>query len=174
MPPFAHLGRRCILKVATVVVLVWSGAARAQPYNSGQTPFTNWISTLQNSGYTVTSGTVAPFSGCSYFIASFGTCFGNNTATPYLLTQPPVTYPNNLPSYAYATGSGFTGSAPSNPANEQITDDMWQIGNDEAVVTVITLPPQGAYFGFQTYMLERDAAAYSVYPTGTTCTGGTP
>jgi hypothetical protein len=103
------------------------GGALAQPYNSGQTPYTNWITTLQQSGYTVTQGAENNFPGCQYFIASFDSCFGKNTATPYVLTQPPVTYPNNLPTYAYLAGSGFTGSAPGNPPNERLTDDLWEI-----------------------------------------------
>ena len=129
----------------------------AQSPNPGQTPFVNWLTTtLPANGYTVTQGTYTTFPGCSVFITAFGSCFGNNTATPYLITQPPVASPDNLPSYATASDCLLTGTNPSG----QTTSDLWQVAPDQAIVTVITLPPQGAYLGFQTYMMERSIGLY--------------
>jgi hypothetical protein len=43
-----RLGCRSMVQVAlAAVILNWGGGgALAQPYNSGQTPYTNWITTL--------------------------------------------------------------------------------------------------------------------------------
>jgi hypothetical protein len=155
-----------ILRILVAIAMIWMGEGRAlaQQPNSGQMPFVNWITTLSDSGYTVTNGSETDFPGCTVFQSVFGSCFGNNTATPYVLTQPPVTTPNNLPAYATLASCGFTGS---NPVNQQPTDDLWQIAPDQAIVTIITLPPQAAYFGFQSYLLERSASLYTDAPSTT-------
>ena len=152
-----------IIGIALLALPLAPGGALAQNFNPGQTPFVNWLTNgLPN--YTVTPGAASNFPGCTPFLAAFGTCFGNNTATPYILIQPPPDTPNNLPIYAQASAFKAHGTADS---------DFWQVGPDEAIVTIVTLPPQAAYFGVQSYMLERSAATYTTPPGGTQCTGGT-
>ncbi len=133
----------------------------AQSPNPGQTPFVDWLTTtLPANGYTVSQGTYTTFPGCNVFITAFKSCFGNNTATPYLITQPPIATPNNLPAYATDPDCLLTGTNPSG----QTTSDLWQVAPNQAIVTIITLPPQAAYLGFQTYLLERSAALYPNAP----------
>ena len=126
-----QIAQRVILRGIATIALFWAGGgmALAQQPNSGQVPFTNWMTTLQSNGYTVTQGTEANFQGCNDFI----------------------------------------------PGGPVITSDLWQVAPDQAIVTIITLPPQGAYFGFQTYMLERSAAFYTgsagTPPGPTPCSG---
>jgi hypothetical protein len=143
----------------------------AQPYNTGQTPFVTWINALAGDGYSVLEGTATGlFPGCPVFITAFGSCFGNNTATPYILTQPPDT--PGLPSYAIMTGSGLLGTQPNNPSGSQATNDLFQVNPNDAIVTIITMPPLSAYFGYQTYALERAPSLYG-QTANATCTAGT-
>ena len=131
----------------------------------------NWINTLAGNGYTVLQGTAtSTFPGCSVFITAFGSCFGNNTATPYILTQPPDT--PGLPSYATGSGSLLAGTQPNNPSGSQATNDLFQVNANDAIVTIITLPPRSAYFGFQTYALERAPSLYG-QTANASCIAGT-
>ena len=87
-----------------------------------------------------------------------------------MFTQPPIT--TGVPFYATVADSGFTGTQPNNPAGSQATNDIFQLAPNDAIVTIITLPPRFAYFGFQTYELERAPSLYGQTPVGNSCTGG--
>jgi hypothetical protein len=160
--------RRSLALMLMASIPLWGNAARAQ--NAGQTPFVNWLSYLQTTdGYTVTQGTAVTFPGCTTFVTYFGSCFGNNKITPYVIVNPPVESTNNLPSYMQSNFSNSFGST--------TTNDFYQIGNDEAIVTIITLPPQAAFYSLQTYMIEREASLYggtapSPTPPATFCVPG--
>jgi hypothetical protein len=121
-------------------------------------------------GYTVTQGDAVPFTqsgGCASFVSVLGSCFGNNPATPYIITQPPVGQAT-LP--AWTQSSSFEGPSPYGSA----VNDFYQVAMSDvnhmpmsdAIVTVITLPPVGAYWSFQSYMIERNAQYYGIVPTG--------
>jgi hypothetical protein len=170
-PPAArfHLPR-CILAACLAALLLgFSPGARA---GNTQAPFVTWLTqTLPQNGYTVIPGSFEAFPGCPAIIAQFGTCFGNNAATPYLLPQPPEESPNLLPPYAQSPG--FTGSAMYNGQTIP-TNILWQLNTNEAIVTVVTLPPQAAYFGYQSYLAERSGAYYVPgYQPAPSCPGGT-
>ena len=163
-----------LFRLLTAALLIGTATgARAQPYNPGQNVFVSWITTtLAGNGYTVLQGTATTsFPNCDPFISAFGSCFGNNSATPYLFPQPPNT--SGVPGYATALNSGLSGTQPNNPAGSQATNDIFQLNPNDAIVTIITMPPRLAYFGFQTYDLERAPSLYGQTATGSTCNGGT-
>jgi hypothetical protein len=159
--------RRSLALMLMASIPLWGNAARAQ--NAAETPFVDWITGLSSSQYTVTQGTATNFS-CTLtgiFVTYLGSCFGNNSATPYTLVNappPPSPATYGLPSYIT---SHF-----GNPTSSPVGYDFYQLANNEAIVTIITLPPQAAYYSFQSYMFERqDLSNYGgTAPSGTSCT----
>ena len=129
------------------------GGVRAQ---SQLVPFTNWMTYVgQQPGLSVTDGDAVPFTnprqsatGCTPYIDTLGSCFGNNPITPYIITQPPIGSAT-LPDWALNTA--FEGTGPKGAP----LDNFYHLSMNEALVTVITLPPVGAYWSYQTYMIER-------------------
>jgi hypothetical protein len=158
--------RQARLVASFSACLICMLATEACAQNSGQAPYVHWLNNLP-AGWTVTKGTAVTFPGCGDFINTFSSCFGNNAVTPYILTSPPEDTTNSLPSWATANGSGYVYTL----GGGITTDDFWQISNDEAIVTIITMPPQAGYFGFETYLAERSALVYGG-AGGTSCTGG--
>jgi hypothetical protein len=71
-----------------------------------------------------------------------------------------------LPSYIQ---NDFNVSA--NPTTNPMYE-FYQLAKNEALVIVMALPPQGAYYSYQGYMFERqNITLYGTpYPTGTSCT----
>jgi hypothetical protein len=140
---------------------------RAQ--SNPQAPFLNLISYLQNTdGDTVAQGVAVPFGGCSAYVAAFGSCFGNNVTTPYYVLDVPLGG-ISLPSYL----SGF------HPPGNNSVNTLYELHVNEALITIITLPPLAAYFSQESYMVERDPRWFdptdypSGYTSGTGCTAGT-
>lgn len=121
---------------------------------SSDTTWNSWVSSLSDDGYTVTAGAarIQTSADCDQFVAMFGSCWGNNPAAPYVLIEPPVNDSYVDPTYA-------------EPFSET-TDDgtavnlFWRLAPTDALVTVIDLPPQAAYFGYQSYLFTREASAY--------------
>ena len=126
----------------------------------------------QQPGFTVTQGDATQFAPlsqnnpdpCGPYITELGSCFGNNPITPYIIMQVPVPAGNtSLPPWTSAQ-SAFYGTSPTGAP----VDNFYQLSMNEALVTVITLPPVGAYWSFQTYMIERD---WTYYNNGEPTTG---
>jgi len=131
-----------------------SGGDSGSGSGSSDTSWNSWVQALSDDGYTVTAGAarIQTSADCDQFVDMFGSCWGNNPAAPYVLIEPPSdgTYVN--PTYA-------------EPFSET-TDDgtavnlFWRLAPTDALVTVIDLPPQAAYFGYQSYLFTREASAY--------------
>lgn len=102
------------------------------------------------------------FGGCS--VAAFGSCFGNNKTTPYYVLDVPL---GGITLPPYLSGLHPSGNASINT--------FYELHDDEALITIVTLPPLAAYFSSQSYMVERDARWYdpSQVPAGTSFTPGT-
>ncbi len=85
------LSRCCSAALTLSAMTLGGGGAWAQ---SATTPLSNWITGLPTSQYTVTQGTVSNFT-CPIdgspnpYISDLGSCFGNNSATPYVVIAPP-------------------------------------------------------------------------------------
>ncbi len=118
----------------------------------------------QQPGFTVTPGDAVSFTasgGCAAYIDVLGSCFGNNPITPYIIMQVPFGS-ENLPDWTI--NPAFEGPPPSGTS----LDNFYQLSMNEALITVITLPPVGAYWSFQTYLIERD---WTYYNNGEPTTG---
>jgi hypothetical protein len=76
-PLLQRLGRLSLgptFRALVAISMIWlgrGGSALAQQPNSGQMPFVNWITTLSDSGYTVTDGSETDFPGCTDFQGAY-------------------------------------------------------------------------------------------------------
>ena len=154
-------------KLCAAAALVTTVSVDAQAQQSQLVPFSNWMTYVgQQSGYTVTTGDALQFAssgtGCTPYVSVLGSCFGNNPQTPYIIVQPPVGQAA-LPQWTQQPA--FEGPAPYG-AN---INNFYQLSMNEALVTVITLPPVGAYWSFQSYLIERAYQFYSTSSPPTPC-----
>jgi hypothetical protein len=112
------------------------------------------IKSIAASDYVVTQGNIFLFtnSNCPQFIDIFGSCFGNNAAAPYVISQPPTegTY---IDPY-YAAPLNVTGPDGVN------TNIAYRLGDQDALLTVVKYPPKGAYFGYQSYVFTSEISNY--------------
>ncbi len=156
------------LGLLAVLPMLYGGGAWAQ--SNPQAPFLNLIQYLHNTdGDTVSQGVAVPFGGCPAYVSAFGSCFGNNKSTPYYVLDVPLGG-ISLPSYL----SGF------HPTGNASVNTFYELHANEALITIITLPPLAAYFSQESYMVERDPRWYDAsnypagYGTGGGCTPGAP
>ena len=121
--------------------------------------FVNFIGSLSSDGYVVAQGNVYLFSNsdCPLFVSIFNSCFGNNPAAPYIIPQPPIEQSYVDPYYAtQLTTPGPNGSE---------TNIVYRLGDEDALVTLVSYPPKGAYFGYQSYVFTSYTSNYtSSYP----------
>ena len=121
--------------------------------------FVNLINSLSSDGYVVAQGNVYLFSNsdCPLFVSIFNSCFGNNPAAPYIIPQPPIEQSYVDPYYAtQLTTPGPNGSQ---------TNIDYRLSDQDALVTLVSYPPKGAYFGYQSYVFTSETSNYtSSYP----------
>jgi hypothetical protein len=128
--------------------------------NGGTTPTSGmtarqFINSLSSDGYVVAQGNVYLFSNsdCPLFVSIFNSCFGNNPAAPYIIPQPPIEHSYVDPYYAVQlTTPGPNGSQ---------TNIAYRLGEEDALVTLVTYPPTGAYFGYQSYVFTSETSNYT-------------
>jgi len=123
--------------------------------NSKSPPnFSSWLEGL-GSDYKVVQGTVFLLtnSECPKFIRIFGNCFGQNPATPYIIPQPPIEDAYVDPIY----GMPFDTPGP----NGQITNIIYRLSDQDALVTIVSYPPKAAYFGYISYVFTGEASRYA-------------
>jgi len=89
---------------------------------------------------------------CPTFIAIFNSCFGNNPAAPYIIPQPPVEDSYVDPHYA----KDLNTPGP----NGQTTNIIYRLSDDEALVTIVSYPPQAAYLGYISYVFTSRLINY--------------
>lgn len=117
--------------------------------------YTTAVAQLRESGYSVAQGNAYLFTkeSCPLFVGIFGSCFGNNSAAPYIFPQPPTKGTHVDPVYA----------APFNtPGSDGNTNIIYRLSDDDALITVVSYPPKGAYFGFQSYVFTSAISNYPV------------
>lgn len=102
---------------------------------------------LEKSGYEVLRGNWNLFTidDCKYSVATFGNCFGNNPAAPYIIPTVPLWDDEYVDHYLKDSIGPTQG------------DTWWtyRLDEREAVIVLGTLPPEASYFGFQTYAFTR-------------------
>ncbi|MBA3239248.1 MAG: hypothetical protein H0T62_13005 [Parachlamydiaceae bacterium] len=115
--------------------------------------YANWITTL-NPTYEVTQGNayLLKKSERPLFVSIFGSCFGENPATTYIIPQPPVNHRYVDPFYATA----LTTPGP----NNSTANIIYRLSDNEALVTIVSYPPKAAYFGYQSYVFTRNSNHY--------------
>ncbi len=141
---------------------LFSVAVQAENLNAttlGMAAWQNWVLGLNTQGYAVSQGTSWKIdtAGCAQITAVFGNCFGNNAAAPYIVPQPPVGGGFIDPTYASPFLVG-------NPPASEPSNMVFRASNGEAIINVVNLPPQAAYFGYQSYVFSRLASLYSAIP----------
>jgi len=124
-------------------------------------PWKSWAESLGTREYNVTQGSVymVDNAACTKLISVFGTCFANNPAAPYLIPQLPVEQTYLDPYYAY----DFNATGP----NGDKTNMFFRLGQEDALMTIVNLPPKAAYMGYQTYVFSRVLSHYATYMKAT-------
>jgi hypothetical protein len=128
-----------------------AGPAPANSLNV--TTVASWINNLSANGYKPVQGNafLLTNSACPLFVSIFNSCFGQNTAAPYIVPQPPIEQSYVDPYYA----TQLETPGPNGP-----TDIFYRLGNNDALVTVVSYPPTAAYLGYQSYMFSREISNY--------------
>jgi hypothetical protein len=103
--------------------------------------YKNWLTNLKN--YHVRQGNAFLMVPSTFplFLQTFGSCFGNNPASPYIWPQPPIENSYVDPYYGVPLNTpGPNGST---------TNIFYRLSDHEALVTIVSYPPLAAYFGYQ-------------------------
>ncbi len=143
------MARRAAAVLAASILA--AGAAQAQTPPVWQ----SWIARLQSEGYTVTQGTALAFTPqqCQATVFTvFHTCFNTDSQDLYVQPEVPVGAGYVDPYYGPATSMTLPDGT--------LVGSTFQLATTEALVTVVNLPPQGAYFSYQNYMFTRPLADY--------------
>jgi hypothetical protein len=146
----------------------------------------DWLQTVRSDlGYSVVQGGAHVFelSDCAIENQTFGSCGGNNPAAPYIEIQPPVSNGTESefvdPCYTIGgrgcnnfstgdTGNAFTAAGPTG----SYVNQYYRLGNEDAIVTIVSLPPRAAYLGYQSYVFSRAVNQYSPLPIVCVPAGG--
>lgn len=116
--------------------------------------YQNWITGLNADGYKSAQGNAFLMTNneCPEFVQVFDSCFGQNPAAPYVIPQPPVEDSYVDPAYA----------APFNtPGPDGETNVIYRLGNQDALITIMSYPPKAAYFGYQSYVFTSETSNYT-------------
>jgi hypothetical protein len=139
-----------------VVALGIQGLCCAAQADSGPTIWQTWLASLQSQGYGVTQGSAYEFTPayCQQVIYPvFKTCFSSDPGDPYL--QPLVPMGNGyIDPYYHNTSTLPDGT---------VVGQDYRLDTTEALLVILTLPPQAAYFSYESYLFSRPT---SFYPNG--------
>lgn len=102
---------------------------------------------MEANGYEVLRGNwnVFTIDDCKYAIAKVGNCFGNNPAAPYIVPTVPL-WPDEFVDNNMKEVIGPT------------QENMWwthRFDEREAIIVMGLLPPEGGYFGMESYVFSR-------------------
>lgn len=129
------------------------GGATSGNNSSSMVYYQNWLEHLP--GYNVVQGNAYLMQNvdCPKFVAVFNSCFGQNPASPYIIPQPPVESSYVDPDYAVQfESSGPTGAT---------TDIFYRLSDNDALITIISYPPEAAYLGYQSYVFTSESSNYT-------------
>ena len=107
--------------------------------------YSSWVNGLSPE-YQVARGNIFLMTDkdCPTFISIFNSCFGNNPAAPYIIPQPPVG--DSYVDPYYATDLNTRGP------NGETTNIIYRLTDQDALVTIVSYPPQAAYLGYVSYV----------------------
>ncbi len=117
----------------------------------------NWINNLNAFGYEVVQGNayLMTNSECPLYVSIFDSCFGQNPAAPYIIPQVPIEQSYVDPYYAVPLET---------PGPQGMTDIVYRLGDNDALVTIISFPPEAAYLGYQSYVFTSETSNYVNIP----------
>jgi hypothetical protein len=123
---------------------------------NGMAAYVDFIKGLPASGYSVAQGNAYLFvnSDCPLFISIFNSCFDNNAAAPYVIPQPPILQSYVDPQYAVQLDTPGPNGAQTNV--------IYRLGAEDALVTLVSYPPKGAYLGYQSYVFTSETSNYTI------------
>lgn len=132
-----------------------SGSSTSSASSNTMSSYSNWVNSLNTTGYSVTQGSIFLFSNsdCPLFVGIFGSCFGNNPAAPYIIPQLPIESAFVDPYYAQQLIESTPNGTP--------TDIIFRLSDHDAMVTLVAYPPKGAYFGYQSYVFSTESSNYT-------------
>jgi hypothetical protein len=127
------------------------------------TVWTDWIAALQSQGFTVTQG-IASKHTCDDFIAVFKDCNGDNPAGLYADVEVPVDNEYVDPCYNSdhkCDGQNIFTKIVTLPDGSQTSvNQFYRLSDKQALVLIVKLPPNAAYFGYQNYVWSRALSIY--------------
>ena len=149
-----HLARLATLLCLTVGATTAVFAATA----TAGTVWSDWISALRTQGLAVTQG-IATAHDCDDLIEVFDECVGNNPAGLYANILVPVGNAYVDPCYnAENTCNGqniFTKETALPGGSAATVNQFYRLSDRQALVLIVRLPPNAAYFGYQNYVWSR-------------------
>ena len=144
-----------LLLAFILFMLAGCGGSSSSSTTSTLQSYMNAVTGLRTSGYQVQQGNAFLFTNasCPTFVGIFGNCFGNNSAAPYVVPQPPVGDSYEDPDYAVPLDT-YT-------ANGVKTNIIYRLSDNEALISVVQYPPTAAYFGYQSYVFTSAMSNYT-------------
>lgn len=120
------------------------------------TPYVNWINHLSQYGYSSSQGNTYLMTNeeCPLYISIFNSCFDQNPAAPYIIPQVPTEQSYVDPFYA----EQLTTIGP----NGLPTNIIYRLGDNDALVTIVSYPPKAAYLGYQSYVFTSESSNYPI------------
>ncbi len=118
--------------------------------------YSQWINSLPGT-YNVAQGNAYLMlnSECPLYVSIFGSCFGQNPAAPYIIPQPPIENSYVDPYYAVPLNT---------PGPDGTTNIIYRLSDQDALVTIVSYPPEAAFFGYVSYVFTREASYYDNVP----------
>jgi hypothetical protein len=116
--------------------------------------YVTWINGLRKPEYKVVQGNayLMTNTACPLFVSIFDSCFGQNPAAPYIIPQPPIEDSYVDPYYATPLNT---------PGPQGETNIIYRLSDQDALVTIISYPPQAAFLGYQSYVFSRETSYYA-------------
>lgn len=135
------------------LLILLSAASHAHSSLQAQSieDYADWITHL-SAEYKVAQGNAYLPTNSPLDESIFRNFFGENHTAPCIIPQPPVNHSYVDPYYATALETPGPNGA--------ITDIIYKLSDQDALVTIVSYPPKAAYFGYQSYVFTRHASHY--------------
>lgn len=149
-----RLDRHTAMFLVAIAALA-GGCGSSDSGDSAQTlsDYQAWIEGLPGQ-YAVAQGNayLMQNTDCPTYVDIFDSCFGQNPASPYIIPQPAVGDSYVDPIYAAPLDT---------PGPDGTTNIIYRLSDNDALVTIISYPPQAAYLGYQSYVFTRETSYYA-------------
>lgn len=148
-----RLHKYAFILFTTLSLTACSSGNSTSSNNTSITTYQNWVVSLTASEYNVVQGNVFLMQNtdCPMFVAIFNSCFGQNPASPYIIPQPPIESSYVDPYYAESLNT----QGPNGLANI-----FYRLSDNEALITLVSYPPEAAYLGYQSYVFTGESTDY--------------